>query len=787
MEYLSKANILMIYTCITLIIISCIRTFLLRINLYQTIKTAAKNLNIPLQQVIRMSNLISNGSFIIIGVQLFGSILMPIICIFTLPKQVAIGVAFGFIITVTLVLSCIYICNIGNILVTLKCANSDERYNDSLKNGLKTAYNAGGIAGIFLLTSFASIITIYFIYKDKFVLIGMAIGSTLVSTFIKISGGVFTKAADIGADLSGKLDLDLKEDDPSNPMAIADNMGDCIGDMAGASTCILSTLICSFMSAILWFNYTKQDVNFILLMIISSGLAYIAAFYLVKSIGIKKSINGKTVMHKMHMLIFLSGLISLILYIFLSIFYIEFLQSHENYDASYHKISLYRNTIFPGISFAFGIISTLLVIFITNANTEVDSYIVQSMIESVKKYGISMTLISAHSNSFFAVFQICSVTIIGVLCPLFLQFQIRDYLALDMSIDILTPAISFLFAQIGLAFAIITVDIFGPISDNAGGIAALSNCDEPTRMKTDTLDEAGNATKALTKSYTTSIIIVNSIILLSYINIINNNALVYGYSFVISAIIGSITVTLCMGCLINWVYMLAEDSCKFVKKIFNQYDNANQSSKDDAFYTQTFFEMGKQSTFIAIFGFGILLFPFLLIKIISTVIVQQFYIDPEKELYIDTETMHALIYNNMMFAICIGALIAAIIFSISMTIFGGALDNVKKGSKADIPSEEVFIQEIKHLITNQASFEMINNEIQKLIKAKSMKEAVVHADMCGDPFKDTAGPVASAIPKLYIVLFCCMIELYTESITNNRTDVMTNFNDFSKDGKYLED
>ncbi len=353
---------------------------------------------------------------------------------------------------------------------------SNARTTESAKKGLASAlslaFRAGSVTG-FLVVALAllAVSGFYFLTHDLKALVSLGFGASLISVFARLGGGIFTKAADVGADLVGKVEAGIPEDDPRNPAVIADNVGDNVGDCAGMAADLFETYAVTLIAAILLGVLTigSLGVDFPLAL---AGTAIIASvigsFFVRLKSGTQQTSYGANIMGALYKGIFASLIVSMILFYWVTKYYFN-----EKYLSFY-------------LSALVGLAVAALMVVITDYYTSKKFRPVKSIVEASKS-GHATNIIIGLSVGMEATFLPIILISVGVLTSFWLA-------------GIFGIAIAVL-AMLSAAGMIIAIDSFGPITDNAGGIAEMSGQPKEIRQVTDALDAVGNTTKAITKGY----------------------------------------------------------------------------------------------------------------------------------------------------------------------------------------------------------------------------------------------------------------------------------------------
>ena len=361
----------------------------------------------------------------------------------------------------------------GMIAATKANVRTAEAARGGIAPALKIAFSGGAVMGLGVVgLGVLGLSACYFIFDQNIdIVTGFGLGASSIALFARVGGGIYTKAADVGADLVGKVEAGIPEDDPRNPAVIADNVGDNVGDVAGMGADLFESYVGAIISALTLGAVIYKDgkgVEFVFMLTIAGIIASIIGVIYARS---SNSQNPQTALNNGT---YVAGVLVIIAAGFLS------------------------NSIFGDLRAFFAIISGLIVGLVIGKITEIytssDFKHVQKIAQQ-SETGPATTIISGLAvgmySTFWPVFFIC----IGVLVAFFVMGGAANS---DMGIFGISLAAVGMLSTTGL---VVAVDAYGPISDNAGGIAEMSYLPHEVREITDKLDSVGNTTAAIGKGF----------------------------------------------------------------------------------------------------------------------------------------------------------------------------------------------------------------------------------------------------------------------------------------------
>jgi len=380
-----------------------------------------------------------------------------------------------------------------------------EAARNSLQSGLTTAFRAGAVTGLLVAGLALLAIAVLFWYltgpgghapNDRPVvtaLTALALGASLVSIFARLGGGIFTKAADVGADLVGKVEAGIPEDDPRNPAVIADNVGDNVGDCAGMAADLFETYVVTvgitMVSVALALGTSPLLMPLMILPLLIGGVCIITSIIGTYMVRLGK---GGSIMGALYKGFWTATILAIpAIY---AAFYFSLggdLNSVIGGGLGTPGAPTSANTgAFTGMdlfwSSLIGLAVTALIVWITEYYTGTNYRPVQSIARS-SQTGHGTNIIQGLAVSLESTALPTIVIIVGLIA----SYQLAGFLGVAFAAS----------AMLALAGMVVALDAYGPVTDNAGGIAEMSGLEEDVRTRTDALDAVGNTTKAVTKGY----------------------------------------------------------------------------------------------------------------------------------------------------------------------------------------------------------------------------------------------------------------------------------------------
>ena len=361
-----------------------------------------------------------------------------------------------------------------------------EASRKGLAQGLSVAFKSGAVTGMLVAGLALLAIAVYYYYLLKFnidereivnALVALGFGASLISIFARLGGGIFTKGADVGADLVGKVEAGIPEDDPRNPAVIADNVGDNVGDCAGMAADLFETYAVTIVATMVLSSiFFQGDMSMMIYPLTIGGACILTSILGTFFVKLGKD---KNVMNALYKGFVVSALASIVILYPVTDYVIGFTTEYNVDGKNFNGMSLY----FCGI---IGLIITGLLIWITEYYTGTNYRPVRSVAaSSTTGHGTNVIqglAISMEATAIPALIIVAGILATNAIAGLF-----------GIAIAVTT--------MLALAGMVVALDAYGPVTDNAGGIAEMSNMDKKVRKTTDALDAVGNTTKAVTKGY----------------------------------------------------------------------------------------------------------------------------------------------------------------------------------------------------------------------------------------------------------------------------------------------